>query len=62
MVALPEAVYSAIEEFCDFHEFLCFSGVCSCARQSGIERRIAYDCWASQLRFGIEHEVLGVFC
>ena len=59
MVALNEAVYSAIGEFCVLHEFLCFSGVCSCARQSGIQRRFAYDCWASQVRFGIEQEVLG---
>ena len=59
MVPLNDAVYSAIGEFCAFHEFLCFSGVCSCARHSGIQRRFAYDCWASQVRFGIEHEVLG---
>ena len=59
MVALPEAAYSAIEEFCDFHEFLCFSGACGYARQSGLERRFAYDCWAAQLRFSTEHEVMG---
>ena len=58
MVALPEAAYSAIEEFCDFHEFLCFSGACGYARQSDVERRFAYDRWAAQLRFSTEHEVL----
>ena len=56
---IPVAVFSIIEGYSDFHEFLRFSSSCWSARQSGVAQQFAYDCWASELRFSIEREVLG---